>query len=87
MPHIPMEVRRWIYGVALAAVPLLVALGILEDAIAPLVIALVGAVVAPSLALANMTPDPVIAEYKVEAEEHWAEDAEADEAELEAEDE
>jgi hypothetical protein len=64
MPHIPMEVRRWIYGVALAAVPLLVALGILEDAIAPLVIALIGAVVAPGLALANLSPDD-------DQNEHW----------------
>jgi hypothetical protein len=87
MPHIPMEIRRWIYGIALAAVPLLVALGILENEIAPLIIALVGAVIAPGLALANMTPDPVMADYEAEAEEHWAEDAEADEAELEADDE
>jgi hypothetical protein len=57
MPHIPMNVRRYIYGICLAAVPLLVALGILENEIAPLVIALVGAVVAPGLALANLSPD------------------------------
>jgi hypothetical protein len=56
MPHIPAHTRRWIYGVCLAAVPLLVALGILENEIAPLVIALVGAVIAPGLALANITP-------------------------------
>jgi hypothetical protein len=79
MPHIPMEVRRWIYGVSLAAVPLFVALGILEDEIAPLVIALIGAVIAPSLALANMSPDN-------DLNPHWDEEDEADLAELEEED-
>lgn len=78
MPHIPMEIRRWIYGVSLAVIPLLVALGILEDEIAPLVIALVGAVIAPGLALANMTPD-------VNPAPHWDEDDDAEFAELEAE--
>ncbi len=79
MPHIPAHTRRWIYGICLAAVPLLVALGILEEQIAPLVIALVGAVIAPSLALANVTPDDDTA-----AREHWDADAEADLAEMEA---
>lgn len=49
--------RKWIYGVCLAAVPLLVAYGVLEKDDAPLWIALIGAVVAPALALANLTPD------------------------------
>jgi hypothetical protein len=80
MPHIPAHTRRWIYGVCLAAVPLLVALGILENEIAPLVIALVGAVIAPGLALANITPPEG-------AEAHWADDVAADEAEMEAGDE
>ncbi len=80
MPHIPMDVRRWIYGVSLAAVPLLVALGILEDAIAPLVIALIGAVIAPGLALANMSPDDPL-------NPHWDDEAEVDEIEMEADDE
>lgn len=79
MPHIPMEVRRWIYGVSLAAVPLLVALGILENEIAPLVIALVAAVVAPGLALANMSPDE-------EPNPHWDDEDAADLAELDVED-
>lgn len=74
MPHIPMNVRRYIYGVSLAAIPLLVALGILEDEIAPLVVALVGAVVAPGLALANMTPDS-------EPHPHWDDEDEAELAE------
>ena len=76
MPHIPMNVRRYIYGVSLAAIPLLVALGIIEEQIAPLVIALVGAVVAPSLALANMTPD-------AEPHPHWDDENEAELAEEE----
>ena len=76
MPHIPMEVRRWIYGVALAAVPLLVALGIVEESIAPLIIALVGAVIAPGLALANLSPD-------AEPNAHWDGEAEAEELEHE----
>jgi hypothetical protein len=73
MAHIPAHVRRWIYGVCLALVPLLVALGVLEDEIAPLVIALVGAVIAPSLALINITPD--------DSDDHWVEEDEAMEAE------
>jgi hypothetical protein len=80
MPHIPAHTRKWIYGVALAAVPLLVALGILEDSIAPLVIALVGAVIAPSLALANVTPD-------TDDDEHWLDESAAMWAEMEARDE
>lgn len=76
MPHIPMEVRRYIYGISLAAIPLLVALGIVEEQIAPLIVALVGAVVAPGLALANMSPD-------AEPNPHWDDDEEADLAEVE----
>lgn len=50
------EGRKWIYGIMLAVVPLLVAYGVIEQDQAPLWIALVGAVVAPSLALANLSP-------------------------------
>lgn len=74
MPHIPMNVRRYIYGVSLALIPLLVALGIVEESIAPLVVALVGAVVAPGLALANMSPDD-------EPHPHWDYEDEAELAE------
>jgi hypothetical protein len=49
--------RRWLYRVSLAAIPLLVAYGALEDAMAPLWVALVGSILAPSLALTHMTPD------------------------------
>lgn len=54
--YLTREVRKWIYGIALAVVPLLVALGIVKSADAPLWIALAGAVIAPTLALANLTP-------------------------------
>lgn len=52
------EVRKWIYAVCLAAVPLLVLYGVIDEAAAPLWVALIGAVVAPGLALANLTPKP-----------------------------
>jgi hypothetical protein len=58
MPYIPAHIRRYVYAIALAAIPLLVAFGIIEDSQAPLWIAFIGAVIAPSLALANVTPDP-----------------------------
>lgn len=52
------ENRKWIYGVCLAVVPLLVAYGVIDESVAPLWIALIGALVAPALALANLTPAP-----------------------------
>jgi len=58
MPHIPAPTRRCIYGVALAGIPLLVAFGIIEESQAPLWVAFEGAVIAPTLALANISePD------------------------------
>lgn len=54
--HPSREVRKWVYGISLAVIPLLVAYGVLDEAAAPLWVALVGAVVAPGLALANLTP-------------------------------
>ena len=50
--------RKWIYGICLAVVPLLVLYGVIDESSAPLWIALAGAIIAPSLALANLTPDP-----------------------------
>lgn len=50
------ENRKWIYAVCLAAVPLLVLYGVIDEAAAPLWIALIGAIVAPSLALRNLPP-------------------------------
>jgi len=61
MPRIPANTRKWIYGISLAGIPLLVAYGILDESMAPLWVALVGAIIAPALAMANVTPD---ADYK-----------------------
>ena len=47
-------VRKWLYGVSLTVVPLLVAYGIIEQDNAPLWIALAGSILAPSLALAHL---------------------------------
>ena len=49
-------VRRWVYGIAIAVLPLLIAYGVLDDQSAPLWAALVGAVLVPSLAVANVQP-------------------------------
>lgn len=57
MPRIPAHVRKWIYGISLAGIPLLVAYGILDESLAPLWVALVGAIIAPALAIANVNPD------------------------------
>ncbi len=54
--HPNREVRKWIYGIALTVIPLLVAYGIVDESTAALWAALVGAVVAPGLALFNLTP-------------------------------
>lgn len=54
------EVRRWLYGIAVAVVPLLIALGVVTEAHGGLWIAIVGAVlapVAPALAAANTPRD------------------------------
>ena len=57
MPHITPTVRRWVYGLALAVVPLLVLYGILDEQSAPLWVALISAVVVPGLAVANVSDD------------------------------
>lgn len=50
--------RRWVYGVAIATVPLLIALGKITDDVAPSIVAILGALFVPGLSLANVTPDP-----------------------------
>lgn len=50
--------RRWVYGVAIAAVPLLIALGVITDELAPSIVAILGALFVPGLAVSNVTPDP-----------------------------
>lgn len=48
------EVRKWLYGISLTVVPLMVAYGAIEKQDAPLWIALAGSILAPSLALAHL---------------------------------
>ena len=49
--------RRWIYGIAVVLIPLLVAYGAVDENIAPLWLAVVGAILVPGLALANVNPN------------------------------
>lgn len=49
-------VRRWAYGVATAAVPLLVIYGVIESETAPLWVALVASVLGTGTALAHVPP-------------------------------
>lgn len=49
-PIVPRSVRRWIYQVATAAVPLLVAYGIIDEQTAPLWVALAASVTATATA-------------------------------------
>jgi len=54
--------RRWLYQVAVAAVPLLIAIGFLTEDIAQLILNVVAAVLgvgAGTMALTNLTPDNV----------------------------
>jgi hypothetical protein len=51
------EHRKWLYGIALTVVPLLVVYGVLSEEAAPLWVALIGSVLAPSLALSHLTPE------------------------------
>lgn len=57
MPNIPAVWRRWLYIVTAATIPLLVAYQVLEDSVAPLWLALAGAILgtgAPVLAALNV---------------------------------
>ena len=67
--------RRWIHGIALAVLPLLVAYGIISDESATLYVALIGAILVPSLALsdANKT-ERVITEEKQDSYETGLDD-------------
>ena len=49
---IPPPVRSWLYGITTALIPLLRAYGVISDQIAPLWIALAGAILATGTALA-----------------------------------
>ena len=54
MPAIPAKWRKWLYGVGIALVPVLVGFGWLEDAVAPAVVGLLYAVFMGGLAVANV---------------------------------
>lgn len=49
-------VRRWIYGVATAVLPVLVAYGVLDGERAPLWVAVAGAFLVPGLAFVHTDP-------------------------------
>lgn len=53
------EGRKYTYIVSMAVIPLLVGYGMIDESAAPLWVALVGAVVAPAMALTHLTPYPV----------------------------
>ena len=50
------EGRKYIYIVSLAVIPLLVAYGVIDEEVAPLWVALAGAVIAPVVALTHLSP-------------------------------
>ncbi len=62
------EQRKWLYGVCLTVVPLLVFYGIIGQDSAPLWIALVAAVLSPVVALRNLTPEPEATLHEREVE-------------------
>ncbi len=66
MPAIPANYRRWLYAVGIAAVPVLVAFGWLEDSIAPAVVGLIYAVLMGGMAVSNVTPDVTAAQPEPE---------------------
>ena len=69
MPAIPAEWRKWLYAVGMAAVPLLVAFGWLEDSVAPAVVGLIYAILMGGLAASNVTPDVTLPASQVEPED------------------
>ena len=50
------EVRKWLYLVSLAVIPLLVFYGVITEDAAPLWVALVGSILSPTLALTHLSP-------------------------------
>lgn len=55
---LPENVRAWVYRVSTAALPLLVAYGVVEDSKAPLWLAAAAAFFVPGLAAVNTSTDP-----------------------------
>ena len=61
MPHLTEKNRRWVYGIVIAALPILAAYGILGPEHAPMWVALAAAVLgvsSSSLAAANVGAEP-----------------------------
>lgn len=54
MPAIPAKWRKWIYGVSVATVPVLVSFGWLTDDKAPVILGLLNAVFIGGLAFSNV---------------------------------
>jgi hypothetical protein len=50
------EHRKYLYGISIVAMPLLVAYGAVSETMAPLWVAVLGAILTPALALNNLTP-------------------------------
>lgn len=76
MPHLPAVWRKYLYGLSVASIPVLVIVGWVSDELAVAILGLVNAVFIGGLAFANTHPGD-----SLEAEAHWAQDAAADEAE------
>lgn len=51
------DVRRWLYGIATALVPILVVYGVIESSTAPMWVALVASVLGTGTALAHVPKD------------------------------
>ena len=51
------EHRKWLYGISVTVIPLLVGYGVVSETIAPLWVAFAGSFLAPSLALTHLTPE------------------------------
>lgn len=58
IPGLTAPIRRWIYGLVLAAVPVAVALGVTDNTTAALILALVAAFLGGGVALPNVTDQP-----------------------------
>lgn len=58
------SVRRWLYGVVIAVIPILTALGVITDEMAPLIVALVGALLAVGVADFHVPEATDYEEYK-----------------------
>lgn len=54
---IPRTIRKWLYNIVLAALPLLSAIGVVADELTPAIIGLAGAVLAVGTARGYLTPE------------------------------